>query len=520
MLSSTIMVRLKSKTGNLVARQGRKVRSLSSERSSDYRSEVKMNLSCRMERLSVGFFHKKLSAIAKSATLVVLLALAGQSSKAATFVVPPSGDLQAAINSAQYGDTIVLQAGGVYQTPFDFTAFTLPNKGGGSGYITITSSVAPPAAGTRVSLADRANMPKLVARVGSPGFFNVANQAHHYRISGLWFTNVKNSSGGGTTYLIGGGNDITGRFVPHGGDITQFAHDVIIDHCFFNPVDWDEANQQNLYSSVNYAVELQGANITVRDSYMAGFGARYASDQTTILDSGGVLIGSSPGPYTVDNNFIEAWFVGFFIGGGDPGTSNYGTVQASPAPTTTSATLSSLGNLQVGDYISFEMPVPDPAKPNNDAWGCGVIQSISGNSITFSPIQVSGLNDNKRNGQPPKVGGEARWRGWVPSNINITRNYFNKPDRWRNLNGTDGKGFFEIKLCDTCLIDGNIFNGNTGFTVTVRNQGGAAAWSVIRNLTISNNLATRFSAGLAGLFSDNQRLSMASSNINFTNNLR
>ena len=85
--------------------------------------------------------------------------------------------------------------------------------------------------------------------------------------------------------------------------------------------------------------------------------------------------------------------------------------------------------------------------------------------------------------------------------------------------GSDGKGFFEIKLCDTCLIDGNIFEGRTGFTVTVRNQGGRAPWSAIRNLTISNNLATQFSAGFYSLFFDNEQLSTESSNIVFHNNL-
>src|SRR5690349_8290834 len=153
---------------------------------------------------------KRLSRISRWFLLVGLISFCSFTSQASTIIVPPGGDLQAAINTAHYGDIIVLQAGGVYQTPFDFTAFTLPDKGPGTGYITITSSIAPPADGTRVTIAARANMPKLVARVGSPGFFDVANRAHHYRLSGLWFTNVKNSAGVGTTFLVGGGNDITG----------------------------------------------------------------------------------------------------------------------------------------------------------------------------------------------------------------------------------------------------------------------------------------------------------------------
>src|SRR5262252_7140081 len=62
-----------------------------------------------------------------------------------TIVVPPGGDIQAAINAAQFGDTIILQAGATYETPYDQTPFNLVNKGNGSGYITITSSIAPPA---------------------------------------------------------------------------------------------------------------------------------------------------------------------------------------------------------------------------------------------------------------------------------------------------------------------------------------------------------------------------------------
>jgi hypothetical protein len=119
----------------------------------------------------------------------------------------------------------------------------------------------------------------------------------------------------------------------------------------------------------------------------------------------------------------------------------------------------------------------------------------------------------------PSVPGRAVWNGYVPSDIVITHNYFNKPTRWFDLNRSDGKGMFEIKLCDGCLVDGNVFDGKTGWTVTVRNQGGRAPWSVIKDLTISNNLSVRFSAGFAGLLKDNQRLSKESTNIVVTNNL-
>src|SRR5262249_41397972 len=69
-------------------------------------------------------------------TFVILLTLLVTASAAfsATLVVPAGGDLQAAINSAAPGDTIVLDAGATYRGPF-----TLVNKSGDS-YITIQSS--------------------------------------------------------------------------------------------------------------------------------------------------------------------------------------------------------------------------------------------------------------------------------------------------------------------------------------------------------------------------------------------
>src|ERR1041385_268489 len=60
--------------------------------------------------------------------------LASFHAKAATLTVPAGGSLQSAINAAQPGDTIVLDAGAVYTGDF-----VLPNKSG-SSYITIQSS--------------------------------------------------------------------------------------------------------------------------------------------------------------------------------------------------------------------------------------------------------------------------------------------------------------------------------------------------------------------------------------------
>ena len=78
--------------------------------------------------------------------------------------VSSSAAFQAALNSAQPGDIIELQAGTTFTGPF-----TLPNKTSGTEWIYIRSSKysALPAPCSRVSPADAANMPKIVVTSGN-----------------------------------------------------------------------------------------------------------------------------------------------------------------------------------------------------------------------------------------------------------------------------------------------------------------------------------------------------------------
>src|SRR5215831_3371098 len=100
----------------------------------------------------------------------ILIFTYSSKANANTIIVPPGGDIQAAINLAQFGDTIILQAGATYETPFDYTPFNLVNKNGSS-------------------------------------FFQALHGAHHFRLSGLWITNKQGST---TTQLLSiNGQDIT-----------------------------------------------------------------------------------------------------------------------------------------------------------------------------------------------------------------------------------------------------------------------------------------------------------------------
>ena len=112
----------------------------------------------------------------KSITIALILFAATLTAKASTIIVALGGNLQSAINAAQYGDTIIVEAGAIYNV-----SLALPLKSG-TGEIVIQSSRASELPeGVRVNPSQSA----LFARIQSfdpaePVVKTVAG-AHHYR---------------------------------------------------------------------------------------------------------------------------------------------------------------------------------------------------------------------------------------------------------------------------------------------------------------------------------------------------
>lgn len=355
-----------------------------------------------------------------------------------TLRVSSGGNFQAALDQAEPGDVIELQAGAVFTGPF-----TLPAKAGSGGITVESSAVANlPPPGTRVTPADSAFMPKLVASSGS--VIATAPGAHGYRFIGIeiapssavndpavgrwgrwlshawrWVADPADTKGVFLNDLVElGENDTSAATLPN---------HIIFDRCYLHgdPV-----------VGARRGIAMNSAYTAVIDSYLSDFKAQGE-------DSQAIASWNGSGPFLIEDDYLEAAGENLMFGGADP--------------------------------------------------------------------SIPGL---------------------VPSDIEIRGNDFSKPLAWQIGNpayqGTPWsiKNLLELKNAQRVLIDGNVLEYNwaqaqNGFAVlfTVRNQNGHAPWSVVQDVTFTNNVVRHSANGVNILGYDDNYPSQQTQRILIENNL-
>ena len=330
-----------------------------------------------------------------------------------TIAVPAGGDFQAAIDQAQPGDVITLQAGATYTGNF-----TLPAKTGNDWIVIRTSapdsSLPPP--GARITPAHASIMPKIVTPNSQPAV-EALSGAHHFRLIGLEFavaTGVPQAFS-----LIELGDNQT--------SLAQLPHDLILDRLYIHG---------SPSITLRRGVTLNSASTAVIDSYISDCHEEGADSQAI----GGW---NGAGPFKIVNNYLEGAGENFILGGADPTITNL-----------------------------------------------------------------------------------------VPSDIEFRRNYCFKPLSWKindpSYAGTPWgvKNLFELKNAQRVLIDGNVFEqvwtmAQNGFAIlfTVRNQDGTAPWSIVQDITFTNNIVRRVGGGINMHGTDNNQPSLVTRRIRIANNL-
>lgn len=198
--------------------------------------------------------------------------------------VPAGGNLQAAVNRANSGDIIELQAGATY------SEITLPNKPL-TDFVTIQSSaVKQLPENVRVSPKQANLMAKITTRGKAKSAVAADAGAHHYRFAGIEFA----PSNAEYIYnLIAFGLDDNGANVPH---------DLEIDRSYIHSISAGVARR---------GLALNSANTIVKNSYFEGFG--YAGEE-----SQGILGWTGTKNVKIINNYIEGGAENVMFGGSGP----------------------------------------------------------------------------------------------------------------------------------------------------------------------------------------------------------
>ncbi|MDQ3252502.1 MAG: right-handed parallel beta-helix repeat-containing protein, partial [Acidobacteriota bacterium] len=200
-----------------------------------------------------------------------------------------AADFQAALNAAQPGDTIILEAGTTYRGPFYLT------DKAGAEFITIRSSrLSELPEGLRVTPAQQPSMPKLTSPAYSHAVSTVGG-AHHYRFEGIEFAPVD-------TQVFIYNLIALGSYGAEQDSLDEVPHHLAFDRCYVHAFPGQE---------VIRGILLNSAHTDITNSHVSDFKSRGFDSQAV----GGF---NGPGPFRLINNYFEASGENVMFGGDDP----------------------------------------------------------------------------------------------------------------------------------------------------------------------------------------------------------
>jgi hypothetical protein len=162
--------------------------------------------------------------------------------------------------------------------------------------------------------------------------------------------------------------------------------------------------------------------------------------------------------------------------------------------------------------------ISDIKLANGDAQAIGGWNGPGPYTITNNHLEAAGENV-LFGGSDPSI------YGLVPSDIVFRRNTITKQESWR-YQGYTVKNLIEFKNAQRVTIDGNIIEynwaaGQSGYAImlTPGNQGGTAPWTVVQQVSITNNVIRHVASVMNILGSDYRNTSQTLTDVVFRNNL-
>jgi PKD repeat protein len=430
----------------------------------------------------------------RSTCLCTLVALLWSAPKleAATIFVAAGGDLQKALTDARPGDTILLQENAEF-----VGNFVLPVKTG-DAWITLRSAAPDtvlPAAGVRIQPSHTA----LLARLRSPNSsaaLRTAPGAHHWDIRYIEFR--ANQAGLGDIIQLGDGSSVQKL-------LAQVPHHLVLNHVY---VHGDPLVGQKR------GIALNAATVTISDSHI--------SDCKGIGQDTQAIGGwNGPGPYLIENNYLEAAGENVMFGGADPAITNLvadgvtvrrnyfsrpmswrNPIVSTPAGLTVSEVIG--GSLAAGVY-GYRVVARRTVQSTTARSAASAEVTVTATGLGAVRVRwqsVPGTTEYWVYGRTPGAGatfwvvtgtefvdtGAAGTSGAVPTTAG---------SRW------SVKNIFELKNARNVLVEENIFENHwkesqPGYAIvlTPRNSQGACTWCVVEHVRFERNIVRNVAAGI------------------------
>jgi hypothetical protein len=424
--------------------------------------------------------------------LATALLLSASASSAQTRYVRAGESLQAALNAARPGDEIRLAAGATF-----IGNFVLPAVAGDS-VITVRTDLPDatlPAANRRVTPATAARFAKIVSP-NTQASLRTAAGAHHWRVMFLDFPATK--QGFGDIIQIGDGSRAQ-------SELSQVPYEITFDRVY---VHGDPISGQKR------GIALNGRLVTIRNSYISEIKAVGA-------DSQAICGWNGPGPFSIENNYLEAAGEAFMLGGADPAIPNLVSedvlvrynyfsrplswrdpIVATPGSVTASG--SDGGTLTAGVY-TYRVVARRPSGSGTTAASlpsADVTAVPTSGAVTVSWAPVDGATEYQVYVRTP--GGTSQF--WTVSNTTFTDNGTpgksgappSTATRW------SVKNIFELKNARRLRVEYNLFENNwkesqVGYSIlfSPRNQSGGCPWCVVEQVDFTHNIVRNVAAGIS-----------------------
>ena len=448
--------------------------------------------------------------------LVLLAFLCPEFARAGTRTVRRGDNLQTILNSALPGDVLLLEAGAEF-----VGNFVLPVKSGNDP-IVVRSAFHDqlPASGQRIQPQHAALLARLRSPSTSPALRTAAG-AHHWQLQYLEFAG--NQGGYGDLIQIGDGSSAQNT-------IDKVPHHLDLSHLYIHG---DPLVGQKR------CVALNAASVTIRDSHI--------SDCKGVGNDTQAICGwNGPGPYLIENNYLEGAGENVMFGGADPAIPNLvadgitfrQNLVSRPmswrdpiisTPKNPSGTVIPGGTLAPGTYayrIVARRPVGQGTTGRSTA-SVEATVSVTGQAsavrLTWQPVagateyQVYGRSAGAQSAFWTVTGSEftdtgaAGTAGAVPTSPGTA---------WTV------KNLFELKNARGVVVENNIFENHwkdaqPGYAIvlTPRNSNGGCAWCVVEHVRFEYNVVRNVAAGINLLGYDNGSPSRQAADIVFRDNL-